>query len=125
MCDPKRKKFQGTGTTTTVITTTTTRAPPPPEYSCDDCGGSKYDFRCWEGDIDDPFGGLGCIFVVYRNAELATMAKMEQNRIIIRMFTASRFRINQEERPRQFLPLQELSHLQVSLIGFHKVKFCL
>lgn len=60
MCDPKRKKFQGTGTTTTVITTTTTRAPPPPEYSCDDCGGSKYDFRCWEGDIDDPFGGLGC-----------------------------------------------------------------
>ena len=71
-----------------------------------------------------PLKVLAVIFVVYRNAELVTMAKMEQNRIIIRMFTAFRFRINQEERQRQFLPLRELSHLQVSLIDYHKVKFC-
>ena len=28
--------------------------------SCDECGGTKYDDRCWNSDKHDPHGGLGC-----------------------------------------------------------------
>ena len=31
---------------------------PEPEYECDECAGTKYDWRCGSGQ--DPFGGLGC-----------------------------------------------------------------
>jgi len=49
---------------------------------------------------------LAVIFAVFQNAELVTMAKKERNPTIIRLSTASRFRIHQEELPRQFLPPQ-------------------